>query len=91
MQYSFSPGEWHDNICDLGETFDYDQASYDKYVTMVHDVRLSMSIILGIICTGLVIAGIALSSHDDKGMGVGLIIFACLLILLIIVPIYTAL
>jgi len=49
---SFSPSSWHDDICDLGSTSDYDQAGYDEYLSMVHAVRVSMAIIVGIIRVG---------------------------------------
>jgi hypothetical protein len=91
---SFSPAEWHDNICNLGETASYDQKGYDSYVTMVHRVRLSMAILVGLISTVLVGIGISLIIDDDDdkaGPGVALIIVAIALVLLIIVPVYTAL
>ena len=49
MASSFSPGMWHDNICNLGHTPEYDQSAYDGYITMVHDVRLAMAIIVALI------------------------------------------
>jgi len=95
-QSSFSPSSWHDDICDSGSTLDYDQAGYNGYVSMVHGVRVSMAIIVGIISVGLVVIGICLcamsdDSRDRAPIGAGLILFAIALVLLIIVPVYTAL
>lgn len=91
---SFSPAEWHDNICNLGETPAYDQGGYDSYVTMVHRVRLSMAILVGLISTVLMVTGIGVlvvGDEDDNAGGVACIVIAIALVLLIIVPVYTAL
>lgn len=91
---SFSPAEWHDNICNLGETPAYDQSGYDSYVTMVHRVRLSMAILVGLISIVLTVIGIGVlcdGDIDDKAGGVACIVIAIALVLLIIVPVYTAL
>jgi hypothetical protein len=92
---SFSPLSWHDNICDEGSTADYDQAGYDGHLSMVHSVRVSMAVIVGITSVVLVVIGICLCASDDSDgvapIGAGLIFVAIALVLLIIVPVYTAL
>jgi hypothetical protein len=91
---SFSPESWHDDICDLGNTTEYDQSGYDAYLTKVHRVRLSMAILVGMISVVLVTVGICLCSNgpdgDEVAGGVALMFAAIALVLLIIVPVYTA-
>jgi hypothetical protein len=71
----------------LGSTPDYDQEGYDEYISMVQGVRISMAVIVGIIAVTLMGIGIYLADP----LGAGLIFVAIALVLLIIVPVYTAL
>jgi hypothetical protein len=93
LQSSFSPTTWHDNTCLLGHTDDYDQAAYDKYANMVYDLRVAMSVILGIGCSIMIIIGIGrlVGYGDIEEKGCWLIVIAILLLLIILIPIYTAL
>jgi hypothetical protein len=93
MQSSFSPTTWDDHICQFGQTDDYDQASYDQYAEMVHNVRIAMSVILALVCTILILMGCGLISDEEQApkAGLSLIIIAIILLLVILVPIYTAL
>jgi hypothetical protein len=58
---------------------------------MVHDVRIAMSVILGIGCSIMIGSGISLlRDEDSKVVGYWLITVAIFLLLIILVPIYTA-
>jgi membrane protein YdbS with pleckstrin-like domain len=91
---SFSPASWRADICDLGSTADYDQSGYDGYLTKVHRVRLAMAILVGMISVVMVTIAIYLCAADDDGDNVpgavALVFVAIALVLLIIVPVYTA-
>jgi len=94
----FSPSSWHDNICSLGNTTVYDQSGYDGYLRMVHRVRLAMAILVGLIASVSMVFGVCfcIGEHKegekdgDVTRGTALQIFAIALVLLIIVPVYTA-
>ena len=88
---SFSPSNWHDDICGLRSAPAYDQSGYDGYLRMVHRVRVSMAVLVGIIACVLVMMGLGALSADEPEYGVPLILGAIALVLLVIVPVYTAL
>jgi hypothetical protein len=86
----FAPGAWHDDICDLGNTAKYDQEKYDSYLAMVHKVRLSMPILVGIISVCMIVIGIFMCGEETRVVRAAVISIAVALVLLIIVPVYTA-
>jgi hypothetical protein len=93
---SFEPDSWHNYICALGSTADYDQSGYDGYLTKVHRVQLSMAILVTIFSVILVTVAICLCVDGDDGDsgsvagGVAVVFFAVAVVLLIIVPVYNA-
>jgi hypothetical protein len=91
MISSFVPSAWRDDICLTGSTSDYDQAAYDKYVKKVHDTRIAVPVVMSLICFALIMGGIAACSNQDGEVGGPLIVFAIILFLITIVPVYTAL
>jgi hypothetical protein len=90
MQSSFVPPSWQDDICLRGTTNDYDQASYDKYLNMVHDTPIAVLVVMSHICLCLIITGITIYHERSEWMGVA-VLFAAVVLLITIVPIYTVL
>lgn len=92
MQSSFSPAPWRDEICKLGQTGDYNQDSYDSYGKMVHDTRIAVPVVLGILTFIALIVSIVIAIDEDEPFAFVITMIICaILLIVIIVPIYLAL
>lgn len=91
MQSSFSPEAWRDNICKLGETDDYDQEEYDKYIKKVHDTHIAVPVVVVLFWLIFVAISIGCCKNDEEPQGVWTLIVATVLGLAIILPVEFAL
>ena len=90
MAYSFSAASWQDDTCKLGQAATYDQASYDAYVKKVHDTRIGVTVISVLFFFVIVVWGCSVAERES-GAGASIIAVACVILLIILVPVYTAL
>jgi len=91
MRSSFSPEAWRNDICKLGETDDYDQEEYDKYIKMVHDTRIAVPVVVVLFWLLFVTFSIICCRNGVVPQAVWTLIVATVLGLAIILPVEFAL
>ena len=86
----FSPADWRDSICKLATVPDYDMAAFDRYDKKVHDTRIGLDVLCGIVF--VVFAGIGIGMLQCASN----FFIGCFLVgavvgpIIILVPIYKA-
>ena len=90
MSYSFSASSWQDDTCKLGAAPTYDQASYDAYIKKVHDTRIAVTVVVVLVFAVAFLFGICVCRGRPEG-GALIIGIASVVLLITIIPVYTAL